>query len=246
MSMRAAVITGSRGGIGTALCRVFRDAGYRTVGLDLSADGSGCDAFVQADLERLCADEAFRSEVGERLTEAVRDAELGVLVNNAAVQILGDTVELSVGQWRRTLDVNLLAPFLLTQLLLERLEAARGSVVNIASIHATLTKPGFVAYATSKAALVGLTRSMAVDLGARVRVNAICPAAIETPMLLAGFEGNRHLLDELAGAHPVGRIGSPEDVARATLFLASSDASFISGAVFGIDGAIGGRLHDPA
>ena len=95
-------------------------------------------------------------------------------MNNAAVQILAPADAITFDQWRETLDTNLLAPFLLTQALLPELERGRGSVVNVASIHANLTKPGFVAYATSKAALVGLTRSLAVDLGGRVRVNAVC------------------------------------------------------------------------
>ena len=176
---------------------------------------------------------------------AIGASELKVLVNNAAVQILGDSAELTVASWQRTLEVNVLAPFLLTQALLQHLEHAKGSVINIASVHARLTKPGFVAYATSKAALVGLTRSMAVDLGKRVRVNAICPAAIATPMLLEGFDGNEAALEQLSSMHPVGRIGTPADVASAAIFLASDQAAFMSGAILGVDGGIGGRLHDP-
>jgi NAD(P)-dependent dehydrogenase (short-subunit alcohol dehydrogenase family) len=125
------------------------------------------------------------------------------------------------------------------------IERAKGSVVNIASIHAVATKPGFVCYATSKAALVGLTRSMAVDLGPRVRVNAINPAATATPMLLAGFEGKSKELDELAKKHPLERIAQPWEVAKTALFLASPDAAFITGTCLNIDGGIGGRLHDP-
>jgi NAD(P)-dependent dehydrogenase (short-subunit alcohol dehydrogenase family) len=244
--VRVGVITGAAGGIGTALCRVFRSAGYRTIGVDRGAARPDCDAFIEIDLERLCADPSYRDDATRRLTVAVGGARLDVLVNNAAVQILGSSEELTAADWQRTLSVNVLAPFLLTQALLARLEAAHGSVVNVSSIHASATKPGFVAYATSKAALVGLTRSMAVDLGARIRVNAVCPAAVATPMLLEGFKGNRAALDELAGMHPAGRIGTPEEVAHAALFLASQEAGFISGAVLGVDGGIGGRLHDPA
>jgi NAD(P)-dependent dehydrogenase (short-subunit alcohol dehydrogenase family) len=244
--MHAAVITGCAGGIGSALCRVFRGAGYRIVGLDIRNAGPDCDAYVQTDLERLCIDEEYRRDLTTRIVAAVAGAELHVLLNNAAVQILGGSDELTAAEWRRTLDVNLLAPFLLTQGLLAQLEATRGSVINISSIHAFLTKPGFVAYATSKAALTGLTRSMAVDLGARVRVNAICPAAVATPMLLEGFKGNQAGLEALAIMHPSGRIGTPDEVANVALFLASPAAGFISGSVLWVDGGIGGRLHDPA
>jgi NAD(P)-dependent dehydrogenase (short-subunit alcohol dehydrogenase family) len=125
------------------------------------------------------------------------------------------------------------------------LEVAAGAVVNIASIHATLTKPEFVAYATSKAALVGMTRDMAVELGKRVRVNAICPGAIDTDMLRAGFEGKEHEFRLLEKAHPTGSIGTPDDVAKLAVFLASPNNAFFTGGVYSIDGAIGARLHDP-
>lgn len=117
--------------------------------------------------------------------------------------------------------------------------------MNIASVHSTVTKPGFVSYSTSKAALVGLTRSLAIDLGSRVRVNAICPAATATPMLLAGFDGHPEALKELANVHPLERIAKPEEVAQVALFLASPQASFITGASILVDGGISGRLHDP-
>jgi NAD(P)-dependent dehydrogenase (short-subunit alcohol dehydrogenase family) len=125
------------------------------------------------------------------------------------------------------------------------LEKAKGSVVNIASIHAVATKPGFVCYATSKAALVGMTRALAVDLGPRVRINAINPAATATPMLLAGFEGKAKQFEELSKMHPLERIAQPWEVAKTAIYLASDDASFITGSVLHIDGGIGGRLHDP-
>ena len=100
------------------------------------------------------------------------------------------------------MEVNLLAPFVLTKLLLPQLEQAKGSVINVSSIHAHLTKANFVAYATSKAALSGLTRSMAIDLADRVRVNAIEPAAIETQMLLSGFDNDKDQLEKLKKLSP--------------------------------------------
>lgn len=243
--MPVALITGAAGGIGVALCGAFRACGYRTIGLDIQPAGVDCDAFLEIDLETFCADEHYRDDAKSRLLGEIGLSGLKVLVNNAAVQILGDSADLTVASWQRTLEVNVLAPFLLSQALLQHLEQAKGSVINIASVHARLTKPGFVAYATSKAALVGLTRSMAVDLGTRVRVNAICPAAIATPMLLDGFDGNEAAFEQLASVHPMGRIGTPADVACAATFLASDEAGFMSGAILGIDGGIGARLHDP-
>ena len=178
MTARTAVITGAAGGIGQALVSVFRAAGYRTVAVDMRDVAVAADAVVRMDLDRYCRDESVRRSSNEALLDAIAAPTLDVLVNNAAVQILGEVASLTVDDWQATLNVNLLAPFPLTQALLEHLGAASGSVVNIASVHATLTKPNFVCYATSKAALAGLTRSMAVELGARVRVNAVCPAAV--------------------------------------------------------------------
>lgn len=245
MTAKAAIITGAAGGIGTALCRAFKEAGYCTVAVDRVNAEIACDAFVTVDLDRYCREQSYRTEADGWLLDSVGEAALAVLVNNAAVQILGDTASLSVADWQSTLNVNLLAPFLLAQSLLERLASAQGSIVNIASIHASLTKPGFVCYATSKAALVGLTRSMAVDIGTRVRVNAICPAAVSTPMLKAGFASRPELLIELAALHPVGRIGDPEEIAAAALFLSSEQSKFLNGTVLGIDGGIASRLFDP-
>jgi NAD(P)-dependent dehydrogenase (short-subunit alcohol dehydrogenase family) len=169
---------------------------------------------------------------------------LSVLINNAAIQILASTDTLSRADWRKTLDVNLLAPFFWTQVFLPELEEASGSVINISSIHAHLTKPSFVAYATSKSALSSLTRSLAVDLGGRVRVNAIEPAAIETEMLRHGFMGDTDLYARLAACHPSGTVGKPEDVANLALVLAGA-GQFLSGAIVSLSGGIDSRLHDP-
>ena len=246
MSTRSALITGAAGGIGSSLCREFRAAGYYVVGLDRREAECDADRFVRADLARFAGEEAYRTSLAAELRAMLPGARLDVLVNNAAVQILGSTEEVSEAGWRETFDVNVLAPFLLAQQFVVELGSARGSIINISSIHAVLTKPGFVSYAASKAALVGLTRSLAVDLGGRVRVNAICPAAIgDTAMLDDGFSGRPEAYAQLAALHPSGRVGTPADVARCALFLADAANDFLTGTVLGLDGGIGARLHDP-
>lgn len=241
--MKVAVVTGAGGGIGSALCSVFKSAGYRTLGLDVRQ--TLADVTVIVDLTRFCRDESYATGVVNELREELGGGALKALVNNAAVQILKSSENLSVDDWQRTLDVNLLAPFLLTQRLLPQLMSAGGSVINISSIHEKLTKPGFVAYATSKAALSAMTRNMAVDLGPKIRINGICPAAIETPMLRAGFEGREEEFMQLAASHPSGRIGTPEEIARVALFLASDDCAFMTGSLIEVNGGIASRLHDP-
>ncbi|MDP1946742.1 MAG: SDR family oxidoreductase [Nitrospirota bacterium] len=239
-----ALITGAAGGIGRVLCAEFRRAGYRVIGTDMAgAPGIACDHFVEADLKAVSRDEACLKRFVQQLN--IPASGLTALVNNAAVQILNRTDTVSVQDWRDTLDVNVLAPFLLTQALLPYLEKAGGSVVNMGSVHAIATKPGFVCYATSKAALVGLTRALAVDLGGRIRVNAINPAAVATPMLLQGFKGKDAQFSALGGMHPLGRIAEPAEIAQVVLFLVSRNAAFITGAAFDVDGGILSRLHDP-
>ena len=246
MNQRTALITGVNGAIGQALCTAFRSAGWRVVGSDQDENTeSSVNSYVAVELARLCCDAAYQSDKLACLQTEIGDSGLHVLINNAAIQIVAPVEQLSVDDWHTTLDVNLIAPFVLTKALLPELLIAKGSVINVASIHAQLTKPHFTAYATSKAAMVGMTRSLAVELGSRVRVNAICPAAISTPMLEAGFENNPQGLTELDSYHPSGSIGTTKDVTEAAIYLAEAHGNFHNGIVLGLDGGISGRLHDP-
>jgi NAD(P)-dependent dehydrogenase (short-subunit alcohol dehydrogenase family) len=244
--VKTALVTGAEGGIGSALTTAFMQDEYRVIGLDRHEVATcDCDEYVQCDLERCANDEGYLTDKTAEIDSLLGDSGLHALVNNAAVQVLKPTESAASADWQKVLNVNVVAPFLLIRNFLSRMESVGGSVVNIASIHAHLTKPGFAIYATSKSALAGLTRALAVDVGPRVRVNAIAPAATATPMLLEGFEQAPELLDELGAAHPLGRIAQPSEVANVAVFLASAEASFINGAVVAVDGGIGGRLHDP-
>jgi NAD(P)-dependent dehydrogenase (short-subunit alcohol dehydrogenase family) len=240
--MNCVIVTGSSGRIGSEICRLFRREGHYVIGMDRQPLNNA-DVHLASDLNRFCLEAEFRAQVLAQLGELIGGRPLKCLVNNAAEQLLNPTDDLTAEQWNTTLNVNLTAPFLLTQGLLPRLEQAKGSVVNVASIHHQLTKPRFVAYATSKSALVGLTKALAIDLAGRVRVNAISPAAIETPMLRAGFPNHDDYL-KLNQIHPVGRIGQPDEVAEVAVFLASEKAGFINGANIQIDGGISGVLKD--
>jgi NAD(P)-dependent dehydrogenase (short-subunit alcohol dehydrogenase family) len=245
---RVALITGASGGIGQALCETFAAAGYRVVGLDRAVwtPTSPSVTPVVLDLQVFTSPSPARDAAVQALREAIGSAGLHALVNNAAVQRLGATGEIVEADVAETFAVNVVAPLMLVQLLLPELERASGSVVNISSVHATATKPGFVAYATSKAALSGMTRALAVDLGGRVRVNSISPGAIATPMLEAGFAGQPDARKQLEAVHPRGRIGIPAEVAQLCVFLASDAAANITGAEVAADGGVAVRLHDPA
>ncbi|MCI5223252.1 MAG: SDR family oxidoreductase [Candidatus Electrothrix sp. AR4] len=243
---RVVLVTGANGGIGSALCSGFRENGWRVIATDQHRDNySRVDTYVEVDLARLSRNETYAVEKNDQITAEIGKNGLHCLINNAATQRVAPVEQLTADDWHATLDTNVVAPFLLVRALLENLEKAGGGVINIASIHAQLTKPFFTAYATSKAALVGLTRSMAVEIGNRVRVNAICPAAIATPMLEAGFKKNPNGIAQLADFHPCGSIGSTDDMVQAALFLAGTESVFLNGAVLGLDGGIASRLHDP-
>lgn len=244
---RTVLVTGAAGGIGRAMVSTFHGAGYTVIGSDRGAapEALPVAAWFAADLSRTVREPVFAQQLFAAIQAALPDQRLDVLVNNAAVQILGGVEELEIEDWQQTLDVNLLAPFLWTRALLKPLERAGGCVINVSSIHARLTKRRFVAYATSKAALSGMTRAMAVDLEGRVRVNAIEPAAIGTDMLRAGFEGKPAELARLGACHPVGRLGDPAEVGLAALALAQGIGRFMHGACLALDGGISARLHDP-
>ncbi|MEH6827282.1 SDR family NAD(P)-dependent oxidoreductase [Parasphingorhabdus sp.] len=246
MTKPAALVTGSNGGIGQAIVAALHEAGWFVIGIDRNAiNHAKCDAFINYDLADCCDEADFQTGCIDAILKAAGDRPIKALVNNAAVQILGSTEEIKPEEWHETLKVNLSAPFFMSQALLPHLHEAKGSILNIGSVHAQATKKRFVAYATSKAALHGLTRALAVDLGPHVRVNCLAPAAIATDMLKAGFEGKDEEFAALEAAHPVGRIGDCEDVAQAALFLLSSNTSFVTGCCFYLDGGILSRLHDP-
>ena len=167
------------------------------------------------------------------------------LINNAAVQKLSHLDGMELEDFQESMDVNVTAPLLLIKMFQEMLTTSKGSVVNIGSIHSKLTKPSFVSYATSKAALLGLTRSLAVDLGGRIRINIIEPGATDTEMLRAGFRDNETAYTRLKEYHPAGRLADPDEIAAAALFLVSDQSAFITGATLDISGGIAVRLHDP-
>ena len=242
-----ALITGANGGIGQALCQTFSEGGYRVIATDRHPKAEPalvCAHYLSADLANLVNDQDYAERFLTQVRALSADGALQSLINNAAIQILGGADSLTREDWRTTLDVNLLAPFILVQGLLPELEVAQGSVVNISSIHAKLTKRNFVAYATSKAALSGMTRAMAVDLGPRVRVNAIEPAAIETEMLIAGFKDNPSAYEALALLHPSNLIGKTEKLAELVFYICATDNSFLNGAILGFDGGISSCLKD--
>jgi NAD(P)-dependent dehydrogenase (short-subunit alcohol dehydrogenase family) len=215
-----AVITGAAGGIGSALLVAFRQAGYTTIGIDRAP----AEGVVSLDVTDTAAVTAFAASLDT----------LAVLVNAAGVLRLRE--EYDPSEFARVVEINLTGTMRMSVACRAALANAKGSIVNIASMHAIFGAPLSPGYAASKAGIVQLTKSLAVAWAHEgVRVNAIAPGWIETPMTVPARSDaarNRAILDRT----PLGRWGTPDDIVGPALFLASDGARFITGAVLVVDG----------
>ncbi len=241
---KSVLITGASGDIGQSLCLGFKELGCKVIATDKNRIQSlKADHFIEMDLDLICNNDIYFSSKVASIKKLISGG-LNTLINNAALQIVKPVHEISLQDWQKSLNINLTAPFMLSMTLLDELKASKGSIINISSIHAKLTKPNFSVYSASKAGLSGLTKSLAVEIGDRVRVNSISPAAINTQMLKKSFYDNSSGLNKLADYHPSKIIGTTTDVLDAAIYLANGDR-FVNGIEITLDGGISSRLHDP-
>lgn len=236
------ILTGASRGIGHATVKRFASAGWRVITCSRHPFPENCpwemgpEDHIQVDLSDAVDTERAIAEMRLRLAD--QRGHLNALVNNAGISPKsGDGVRLGTlntphDDWRRVFQVNFFAPVLLARGLLAELERARGAVVNVTSIAGGRVHPfAGAAYATSKAALAGLTREMATDFGPRgVRVNAISPGEIDTAILSPGTE---RIVNEQI---PMRRLGEPQEVAKAIYFLCTDQSSYVNGAELHING----------
>lgn len=234
----AVIVTGAAGGIGAALCGRVRKDGYIAIGVDRNV-APAADTYIQVDL----SESEQLVDLGRQLAN---DYDLKAVVHNGAAQPIAAAGETPFAEWTNALQVNVIAVDALVSGTRESLAANDGSVVVISSVHGRATTGGITAYATTKAALEGWVRSAAMDLGPDVRVNAVCPGAIDTAKLREGFarwgetaEERKEILRQRTALR---RIGEPADVAGAVSFLIGNDARFITGAVLVVDGGATARL----
>ncbi|MDH4109608.1 MAG: SDR family oxidoreductase [Gammaproteobacteria bacterium] len=242
MESKVAIITGASSGIGTAVAESFVGAGYRVM-------AAGRDRNRTADLLRLgsalrtwIGDVAAVSSCSELVTVCIAEfGRLDVLVNNAGIYRRANAEGTTDADWRDTLAVNLDAPFYLSRAALPELRRTRGVILNIASDWGLVGARDAVAYCASKGGLVLMSKAMALDHAAEgVRVNAICPGDVETPMLYEGAAlrgiSDAEALREAEAMSPTGRVTSAAEVAALALFLASDSGAQITGAAIPIDG----------
>jgi len=241
---KVCIVTGAASGIGAATARRFAEEGARIVGFDLG-DPVGEDwkeaveiapghLYVKGDVR----DEAALAGLAQQTLD--RFGRIDVLMNAAGVAGGGPVHLLEQGGWDQCIDINLKGTYLACRAVLPAmLERGAGSIINVASIEGIEGFEGGSVYNASKGGVVLLTKNMAIDYGRKgIRVNAICPGFIETPLLDAvfGIEGVGHITEQIAAAHQLGRFGKPREIANGALFLASDEASFVSGHSLVIDG----------
>lgn len=245
---KVALVTGASRGIGLEIARRFVSEGAKVLGVSRSqppSDESGALAHLRADVSR-------EDDVRAAVAAAVEAfGGLDIVVNNAAVEYEGTVEETTLEDWSEVMDVNVRGVFLTSKHALPHLRRSRGSIINISSVDGLWAEPGLAAYCASKGAVLALTRAMAIDHGPEgVRCNSVCPSYVATEMLDQFYDAQpdpERARAQAAGMHPLRRISAPGDIAGVAVFLASDDASFITGQSLVVDGGLtAGRTFDIA
>ena len=237
---KVVVITGGGGGMGVELCAAFAREGARVVLIDAFEQGvaSGVAALKERghDVASAVLDVADEKKVGAAFDRIVaEEGAIDVLVSAAGIRPVGNALELPLDQWEACMRVNVTGVFVCARNAARHmLKKGSGSIINIASVNGVRAVTGMAAYNASKAAVISLTQTLASEFAPQgIRVNAILPAQVETPMIAEQVGEERKRREERI---PLGRYGKPQEIASAACFLASDDASFITGHPLAVDG----------
>lgn len=249
---RVAIVTGGAKGIGWGICKVLSQEGAKIVVVDWDEkvgketaeeinQGGGEALFVLCDVSN---EDQVKAMIEATLT---RFGKIDILVNNAGIGVYKPVLETSSADWDRCLAVNLKGQFLCSKYAIPHMqEIGKGAIVNISSVHSFQTVNGVAPYAASKGGITALTRNMAIDYGPTIRVNSIAPGWVLTPLIQSIFDSYADPADQLRQVERrqvMKRIGRPEDIGYAVAFLASDEASFITGTQLFVDGGLTAQLE---
>lgn len=238
------LITGGVKGIGRAAVDVFLREGAKVSVLDTDATGKALESQSQGTVKFYACDVSNGSAVQRVVEDAIKNfGDVDVLVNNAGINRYATVTETSEEEWDLVMNVNLKSAFLVSKYVIPSMQKkAHGAIINVSSVQAFISQSQVAAYTTSKTALLGLTRSIAVDYGPTIRCVAVCPGTINTPMLQNAIRESPNpdeVFRECEEMHLVKKVGDPTEVGEFIAYLASSKASFITGQAFRIDGGLG-------
>ena len=238
------VITGGAKGIGGSCSKVFHQSGANVCILDTDEKGKelanelgGKTIFIQCDVSKENQVKKAFAQIAEQM------GDIDVLVNNAGIQTYGTVTETTEEEWDRVINVNVKSAFLCSKFALPlMIKKSKACIVNVSSVQAFITQKNVAGYTTSKTAMLGLTRSIAVDYAPNIRCVAVCPGTTDTPMLRESFALSpdpEEVYQECVDMHLTKRIGTSDEVAEFIAYLASDKAGFITGQALRIDGGLG-------
>lgn len=248
---KTAVVTGAGSGIGKAIAMAFSNAGAKVAVADLRKEAgektAGEIAALGGHAIAIATDVSDPQSVENLSTQVIAAfGKLDILVNDAAIQVNKTVVDTTPEEWNRQMAVNVGGVFLCSRQFIPFLRKTRGVIINLSSVNGFFVEPSCAGYCATKAAILGLTKAMAIDHGREgIRIHAICPGYIDAGLAEGYFQSQpdpARARAEASKLHALGRIGRPEEVARAAVFLASEDASFMTGTPLIVDGGFSSGL----
>ena len=237
--IKTIIVTGSSGEIGTAICKKLIESKYFVIGIDNKKPKIKSIFFqtINVDLEKISSNENYYRQNKKKIEKVIKNKKINGLINSAAFQTFKNFKKLTYMDLKKSLDINFFSIFRLFRLVEKNLSKNSGFLINISSIHSSLTKKNFTAYSTSKSALTSLTKSLSIEVGNKITCICIEPGAIDTGMLNKTLN-DKKTYKKLEKNIPVQKIAKPEDIAKIINFLIVSKIRYMNGSIIDISGGV--------